>query len=187
MRGSEARGGREREDQGHRRRGELRRCRALSDKQFSTLGRLTCARRSRPSALKRMRSSERWLKALRGGKALGTRRRRLGELQLWAVVRCARGAGERARERARRGAQSGGENVEGAGAVHGRRGGRGVGERACQPRGATVLMRSGARARPCPSAGGGRGCGRGGARPASLARPVGWRRPASEESPLPTF
>ena len=79
---------------------------------------------------------ERWKKALRGGEALGTRRRRLVELQWRVALRCARGGGERARERARRGARSGEENGEGAGAVNGQRGGRGVGERACWPRGA---------------------------------------------------
>ena len=46
--------------------------------------------------------------------------------------------------------------------------------RACRPRGAVGLTRSGAR-----------GAGRPGL--ASLARPVGWRRPASEQPPFPFF
>jgi len=70
---SEAREGRERESQGHRRRGELRRGRALSDERFGPLGRLTCAKKARPSTQKPMRSSERWKETLGGGEAYTTR------------------------------------------------------------------------------------------------------------------
>ena len=42
-----------------------------------------------------------YIHAMRGGEALGTRRRRLGELQWQAVVRCMRGRGERKQERER--------------------------------------------------------------------------------------
>ena len=121
-RGSDAREGRKRESQGHRRRGELRRGRALSGERLGPLGRLTCVKKSCPSARKQMRSSERWKKALGCGKMSGTRWRKLGELRWRAVVRCAWSGGRRAREEVGRRARSGGESGECAGAVHGRRG-----------------------------------------------------------------
>ena len=94
--------------------------------------------------------------------------------------RCgAREAKARERERARGRARGRGENGECAGAVHRRRGGRGVGERECRPRGVAGLTRSGARGAAVSE--------RGEAGPASLAGPVGWRRPASEQPPFPFF
>jgi len=63
-------------------------------------------------------------------------------------------------------------------------GGRGVGERACRPRGATGLTQSGARGAAVSERGEGGGRGRGEAGPASLAGLVGWRWPASEQPPF---
>ena len=184
---SEAREGREMESEGHRRRGELRRGRALSGERFGLLERLTCAKKARPSTRKPMWSSERWKEALGGGGASGTRRRELGELRWRATVRCSRAE---ARERGRK--REGAHGVEarmasvlvlstGGGAGHG------VGERACRPHGVAGLTRSGARGAAVSERGegGGRGCGEAGL--ASLAGPVGWRRPTSEQPPLPFF
>jgi len=99
-------------------------------------------------------------------------------------------AGEEARERERKreSAPGGGENGEGGGAVHS--GGGGVvapASRACRPRGAVGLTRSRARG-AAVSKRTGRRRGRGAGRPGlvSLAGPVGWRRPASEQ-PLLSF
>ena len=125
---SEAREGQERESQGYRRRGELRRGRAISSERFGLLGRLTCAKKAHPSTWRQMRSSERWKDALGGNKVPGTRRRELGELRWWAAVRGTRSGGERAGERARERARVGGENGECASAVHSGGGGRGAGE-----------------------------------------------------------
>jgi len=66
-------------------------------------------------------------------------------------------------------------------------GGRGVGERTCRPRGVASLTRSAARGAALFVRGEGGGRGRGEAGPASLAGPVGWRRAASEQPPLPFF
>ena len=65
---------------------------------------------------------------------------------------------------------------------------RGVGERACRPCGAASLTRMGARGAAVSERrrrevdAGAREAG-----PASLAGPVGGRRPASEQPPLPFF
>ena len=137
---SEAREGREGESQRCRRRGELRRGRGLSDERFSPLEPLTCAKKLRPSTRRRMRSSERWKEVLEGDGVPGTRR--TGKLRWRAAVLRARRGGERARERAHR--------VEARMAKEVALSTAEVGvvapaSRACRPRGAVGLTRSGAR------------------------------------------
>ena len=134
-----------------------------------------------------MRSSERWKETLRGGEASGTRRRELGELR-WRAAGGAHGAEVREREREWEGAH--GVEVRLASALvlsTGGGGGRGIGERACRPRGVAGLTWSGARSAAVSERGEGGGRRRGEAGPASLAGLVGWRRPASEQPPLPFF
>ena len=59
--------------------------------------------------------------------------------------------------------------------------------RACRPRGAASLTRSGARGAAVSERGEGGWTRHGEAGLASLAGPVGWRRPASEQPPFPFF
>jgi len=67
-------------------------------------------------------------------------------------------------------------------------GGRGVGERACRPRSAAGLTRSGVRGAVVSERGRREAdAGAVDAGPASLAGPVGWRRPASEQPPFQVF
>jgi len=103
-------------------------------------------KRARPSTWKPRRSSKRWKEALEGDEASGTRWRELGKLQ-WQAAMMARGAEVRERERERESAHGVEARMASALALStGKGGGRGVGERACHPRGAVGLTRSGARA-----------------------------------------
>ena len=101
----------------------------------------------------------------------------LGKLQ-WQAAAMAHGAEARERESAH------GVDARMASVLAlstGEGGGRGVGERACRPRGAVGLTRSGARGTAMSERGGRRWTRRGEGGLASLAGPVGWRQPPSEQ------